>query len=95
MSDDAALSFTFQYHCFASDFRRSVELHNFAVNCSKVGIGWCSLLMASFRYFGSKQMHKQPSTFSLITRLFNYLVGPVGVYQLCLVFPSDLALSFV
>ena len=41
-------------------------------------MGWCSLLIASFKYLGSKQMCNWPSLSSLMTRLFSYSVGPVG-----------------
>ena len=79
ISDDAASSFTFQYPCLASNFEKSVELHNFCVICSGLGMGWCSLLIASLKYLGSKQMCNQPSPFSLMARLFSHSVGPIGV----------------
>ena len=60
-------------------FEKIVEPNSFDVICSRVGIGWCSLLMASFKYMGSKQMHKWPSHVQFITRLFNHLMGPVGL----------------
>ena len=39
---------------FASNLEKTVEPHNFGVSCSKEGIGWCSILIALFKYFGSK-----------------------------------------
>ena len=55
MSDDVASNFTFHDLSFACHKEKTVQPYNFGVNCSKVGLRSCSLLIALFKYFGSKE----------------------------------------
>ena len=67
MSDDAGFNFTFQCPIKFASISETVETHNFIINCSQVGTRLCFLLIALFKYFGSKRICNLPSPFSPVT----------------------------